>query len=317
MNRCVFIIPYFGKFNSYFELFLNSCGANQDFDWLIVTDDKRLFDYPDNVKVEYTDFYALKEHIQNLFDFNIRLEAPYKMCEYRLAYGEIFQNYIKNYEFWGFCDVDLIFGNIGNFITEDILDRYDKILFRGHMMLLRNNDKCLRMYRTRMKGMPIDYRYALTTDYCCHFDEHEMWGIILEKLGIKEYRNVVYADINCNSYPFKLVDGREGAARQIYEYHDGKLIRHYMKDGIVLVDEWCYIHLQKRKMHIEGGVDPDNYLIVPNAFIKIKRRLSKADIDLYSEKRMYISRRYDRVKEIIRNIRQGALKYRIHSKVMR
>lgn len=40
-NRVAFIIPYFGKFNNYFPLFLKSCEANADLcDWLIYTDDK-------------------------------------------------------------------------------------------------------------------------------------------------------------------------------------------------------------------------------------------------------------------------------------
>ena len=44
------------------------------------------------------------------------------------------------YDFWGYCDIDLIFGNIRKFITDDILDKYDKILSRGHFTLFRNKD---------------------------------------------------------------------------------------------------------------------------------------------------------------------------------
>ena len=35
MEKVVFIIPYFGKFNNYFQLFLNSCAYNKKFEWLI------------------------------------------------------------------------------------------------------------------------------------------------------------------------------------------------------------------------------------------------------------------------------------------
>lgn len=40
MNKCCFVIPYFGKFNNYFPLYLKSCTCNNDFNWLIITDDK-------------------------------------------------------------------------------------------------------------------------------------------------------------------------------------------------------------------------------------------------------------------------------------
>ena len=37
VGKAIFIIPYFGHFNNYFQLFLNSCAYNRDFDWLIFT----------------------------------------------------------------------------------------------------------------------------------------------------------------------------------------------------------------------------------------------------------------------------------------
>ena len=174
MNRCIFIIPYFGKFKNYFQLFLNSCGKNTAFDWLIITDNRDEYRYPQNVQIQYMNFQTLRKHIQCMYDFRIRLEAPYKICDYKLAFGEIFNKQIKGYEFWGFCDTDLIFGDIGKFITEQLLDSCDKILFRGHMTLMRNEYKCNNLYKIRKNGMPVDYRYAFSTDYICHFDEHEM-----------------------------------------------------------------------------------------------------------------------------------------------
>ena len=112
MNRCAFVIPYFGKFNVYFQLFLDSCKANPDFDWLIFTDDRRPFAYPQNVRVEYTTFSDIAGKFQSQLDFKISLGKPYKLCDYKLMYGTVFADYLSAYEFWGFCDVDMIFGHI-------------------------------------------------------------------------------------------------------------------------------------------------------------------------------------------------------------
>ena len=116
MKRCILIIPYFGKFNSYFHLFLHSCRNNPDFDWLIFTDDRRNFEYPDNITVKYTTFDKIKLYIQRKFKFKIALDQPYKLCDYKIAYGDIFSEFISGYEFWGFCDTDVIFGRGTGFI---------------------------------------------------------------------------------------------------------------------------------------------------------------------------------------------------------
>ena len=51
MKKIVFICPYFGSFPNYFNLTLKSIEYNKTIDWLIITDIKEKYDYPDNVKV--------------------------------------------------------------------------------------------------------------------------------------------------------------------------------------------------------------------------------------------------------------------------
>lgn len=111
MKSIVLILPYFGKFNEYFSLFLNSCKYNKTINWLIYTDDKRQFSYPPNVKVIYCTFSDFKKRIERNFQFNISLDAPYKLCDFKPAYGEALQQDIEEFNFWGHCDCDLIFGD--------------------------------------------------------------------------------------------------------------------------------------------------------------------------------------------------------------
>ena len=60
MKKCVFILPYFGKFNNYFGLFLKSCGKNTEYNWLILTDDKEKYNYPSKGGVFVFAFAAQK-----------------------------------------------------------------------------------------------------------------------------------------------------------------------------------------------------------------------------------------------------------------
>lgn len=70
MQSIIVVIPYFGKFNSYFNLFLKSIEYNSTVDFLIITDDKRNFDYPSNVKVVYSSFEEESHRMTSYFDFD-------------------------------------------------------------------------------------------------------------------------------------------------------------------------------------------------------------------------------------------------------
>ena len=135
IKKVCFIIPYFGKLPNYFQLFLNSCKYNNKFNWLIFTDDNGIYEFPDNVKKINMTFEECKKIIQNKFDFEICLPTPKKLCDYKPAYGWIFSEYLSEYKFWGYCDLDVIFGDISSFINEEMLDEYDKLYNLGHLTI--------------------------------------------------------------------------------------------------------------------------------------------------------------------------------------
>lgn len=313
MNRCVFIIPYFGKFPNYFDLFLKSCGKNSKFDFLIITDNYG-FAHPGNVIVKNSTFQDIRQRIQSHFDFEICLPKPYKICDYKPAYGYIFQDLIRNYEFWGHCDTDLIFGDLSNYFTNEVLNSYDRFLNRGHLILYRNSSLTNNMFMSNSKELFIDYKYAYSTKYTCHFDELKEWIPTCKTLGIRQWMKTIYADIDCNS--FRFIQAQNEISKydkydldQIYRYSNGKVTRYYIDDNYIKSDEWAYIHLQKRKMKYEVNLDKDSFFIVPNAFIS-GVNCDEEFIRKYSEDNFYLDRKLGRIKEIVTNLRNGALDYR-------
>ena len=70
-KKCVFILPYFGKFNNYFPLFLKSCEKNPTYNWLIFTDCKEKYNYPENVDVVDMTLQELKKKAEDL-DFKFQ-----------------------------------------------------------------------------------------------------------------------------------------------------------------------------------------------------------------------------------------------------
>ncbi len=78
MNSICYVVPYFGTLpKTSFRLWLKSCKANPTVNWIIFTDDKTEYDYPNNVKVYYTTLDEMRERFQSFYDFPIdeRLEA--------------------------------------------------------------------------------------------------------------------------------------------------------------------------------------------------------------------------------------------------
>ena len=83
----------------------------------------------------------------------------------------IFSNWIKNYDFWGYCDVDVIFGNIRTFMTDELLGEHDLISARhdyltGCFALYRNNPFMRELFKQSR-----DYRKVFSEPRNFFFDE--------------------------------------------------------------------------------------------------------------------------------------------------
>lgn len=168
--KIAIIIAYFGKLPEYIQLFLDSCKLNYGFEWLIFSDDDTTYNYPSNVHLIKMNFGECKKLIQSKFDFEITLSKPQKLCDYKCAYGVIFEDYIQDYDWWGHCDLDQIFGNLNMFVTEDMLRKYDKLFSLGHLSLYKNSYKNNRIFMGKIEGK-IRYKEVFVTERGCGFDE--------------------------------------------------------------------------------------------------------------------------------------------------
>ena len=145
--KVIFIIPYYGEFPNYFNLFLKTCGNNLGYEWLIFSENNGKYSYPDNVHYVEMTWQELRSLFQSKFDFEISLDSPYKLCDFKPTYGYVFERYIKDYDYWGYCDVDLLFGDLDVFIPFEKISKFDKVGHLGHMTLCRNNTEINRLFK--------------------------------------------------------------------------------------------------------------------------------------------------------------------------
>ena len=212
MKSINLIIPYFGEFPNYFPLFLKSCEFNKTIDWTIITDNRVNYEYPTNVHKIDMSFRELKIRIQSKVQFSISLEEPYKLCDFRPAYGFLFPEIVDGYDYWGYCDVDVIFGDIRKFLTDDIL-KYPKLFELGHFTLIKNNIFYNEMFMRHINNQ-LYYKKVFTNRKSYNFDETFLDRIninmIFEQNNVFVLKERFMADIYTKSSDFKIDYGNKG-----------------------------------------------------------------------------------------------------------
>lgn len=152
MKSVVLILPYFGKFPDIFPLFLKTAEKNPNINFLIISDSEENINYPKNVRILSQTFSEFKQLMENQLGQTIALEKPYKLCDYKPVYGYVLSEQIKQYDYWGYCDCDLIWGDLYSFIEPLMEKGYDKIFASGHLTLYRNTQENNELFRTLDEG---------------------------------------------------------------------------------------------------------------------------------------------------------------------
>lgn len=136
-NTIVILTCWYGPFPWYFSYFIHSCSYNPTIDFYIITDNQELIlNKPKNIKIIHRTLEELVISASNKLGFTITVGYPYKLCDFKPAYGFLFPEIIENYDFCGHGDIDVIFGSIRNFITDELLNEYDLISVRPDWILV-------------------------------------------------------------------------------------------------------------------------------------------------------------------------------------
>ncbi|OQP61171.1 hypothetical protein A3860_05495 [Niastella vici] len=274
-HKIAFLVCYFGKLPWYFDYFIHSCKYNPSVDFYIVTDDVYKKRYTKNVKFIYTSLEAVSKLTSKRLGFTIKISHAYKLCDFKPAYGYIFNDILKGYDFWGHGDIDIIFGNIRSFMTRKVLSAHDIISVRpdwipGCFVLFRNSDKLNTLFKQSKdykKVFKSDTHYCFDETNFAHDDftdgkkydevktEIESMMHVIQRLQMAGYINV-YFDLN-------IIEGIPGKLK----WNKGTLV--YRNKYYVLL----YHLIKLKKIYIpkrEVKVVPDSFIITPSKIMKYK-----------------------------------------------
>lgn len=279
-KTCIMAV-YFGPLPAWFPLWLASCAANREIDFLVVTDQK-VDGAPSNVTVLSETLAGVKTRLEKALGVPVVLERPYKMCDYKPFLGLAFSDELAGCDYWGFTDIDLINGDLASFMRRLELWRYDKFLPLGHMFLFRNTPEVNERVKLPLHGREI-WRDVVGSEKNMAFDE---FGIneIYAAHGYPAYMGHPMADIARGQERFTLgfrFEARDGTYKQhtlgrypnhrhqAFYWRDGKTGRLFIAHGNVVKEEFMYIHFQKRHfppeaVHVKPG---ENFYLGSNGFV--------------------------------------------------
>ena len=295
---------WFGNFPEWIDLFFKSCEYNFNVDFYIFTDNK-INNVSKNVKIINTDIAKLKELIQDKLELNISFEKPYKNCDYRPAYGIIFSDYLKGYDYWGHCDFDVIFGDIEKFALEYGINNYDKFLHLGHLSLYRNNEKVNNYYK--LSGSKVgDYKKVFMSDKNYAFDETRGIDAIFEENKLPIFKKRIFAEIKTFHKRFRLRKRDKNYKHQAFYWENGKVYRAFTNSKKVKLQEFMYIHF-RRKLSVQMiNIDKaESFYITDKGFFEKKIGIPSVDeIEKYNHNPGVIQENLETIGFCINNIKK-------------
>ena len=196
-NKIVLMQLWLGKIPDYFWFHYETT-KNLNIDFLIFTDSGLVVDSP-NYKVIPITKDEIEEKVSLMLNHEYKIINPQKISDLKSCLGELFEDYLIGYDFFGFYDIDTLFGDFQKWVTP-YTEEYDVISFAdkdyhnrvsGPFTIIKNTYENKRLYRKSLDK----FLEILNYDYVTAFDEHEMSQILTENCNVK----LIYDSINCET----------------------------------------------------------------------------------------------------------------------
>jgi hypothetical protein len=284
LSSIALVITYLGSFPKCFAAWAKTAAANPSVDFLIFADHvdegKAMAGGAANLHFYPMDLVAFNAKANQVLGMSCVVGAAYKLCDYKPVYGLIYADALKDYDFWGYCDIDLLFGDIRHFLTEDRLANTDRFYHFGHFTLYRNSKEINQHifdsvptkdvhFQTLLKvpNKPsVDYHDFFSSKVEYGFDEVMMNPIAKNAQfkqydGYSDYRDIYYAD-----FPFHTETNLDGADPIYFHWQNGHLFVQSVKQTTEA--EILYCHFMKRPLMMEdGALSASSFYLVPNQII--------------------------------------------------
>jgi hypothetical protein len=196
MDKKIALIQcWIGKIPDYFWYHYETTKNLVGVDFYFFTDQDITLD-SSNYKVFKIDLYQLETLVYKKTGFPIKILSNKKVCDLKASYGDIFYDYIKDYEYFGCYDIDTLFGDFHKYVFP-IMGQFDIITIGndvyhnrigGPFCIFKNNTELNKLYICQ------EFNDCFLHEHVDCFEE----GVINTKVQGK-YSVKVLNDINCET----------------------------------------------------------------------------------------------------------------------
>lgn len=249
-RRIALVVCYFGNLPPYIDLVFRSAGFNNTIDWFIFGDQAPETTLPVNVHFKKLGIKELETMIADACETKVSIDHPIDLTRLKPTYGLCFADHLKDYDFWGYVDLDMIYGDLRAFLPDQVLETYARVYCRGHLSLFRNTPEVNRYFMLDAPGAP-GYMGILANEDRRQFDEWPGIWKIFRYHRIPQYHAEVIADIKPPNLKWNTrfeSEELQNYPHQVFYWHEGKTFQaYYHREGGLFDREVAYIHFQKRK----------------------------------------------------------------------
>lgn len=255
------VVPYFGELPRFFRWWYESAIKNSEIDFHLVTDQEVAVKQQSNFFVHQMSFDILCEKLNYLLGAKY-FKYPYKLCDFKPAYGYLFNDIVSDYDYWGYADIDLIFGDISKLINKPgIFKIYDKILDLGHLSFYKNSKFINKVFCNTSNNF--DYwPYIRDSEIIWVYDESYNGRLIgingrILDIGLKLYaERVHFSDVDPKYLGFYDINNDPDENCFFWSFSD-ELRRTSFVNNKIVETEIVYAHFQKREVRVidcSGGI---------------------------------------------------------------
>jgi len=231
-KKCVGLVEvWLGKIPDYFQYHVETIGTLSCVDFYFFTDDRE-YDFSkikhENFHLNYIDDVEFLNRFNNISNVKIdKIASPKKIIDFKLAYFEMFSDYIGNYPYVGIYDIDTLFGDINQTILDsigyyDFISVGDEVFHNrlsGPLMIVRNEPEFHNLMKTDR------YYETLLWDEIYGYGEQE-----LSTIAVNEYKTKLIYSMNTetNNGGKNTYNVRWGGGKLIVNDEE-KLLYHFIR----------------------------------------------------------------------------------------
>ena len=255
-------------------MFLKSCEWNPSIRWLIHTDATVPDDVPGNVEFVSMSQEEYKRRVSASLGISFLPKDMYNICNLRPAFGMMYAEELADYDYFGWGDIDVVYGDIRKFYTGEVLTSNvicsNSRTCTGHLTLIKNEQWLRDAFREIPRWRecledPEPHRWSES------LDEAKLSGVFSPVAEVRREFGDSHTEAGCRAKYWENNYFREQWATPFvpYPWHDGSRLHPeiwYWHNGHLKNErdgdrEFLYLHLMNFKA--KRYVDEDLYGTAP------------------------------------------------------